>query len=498
MEQNIWKNAFGKLEMSTECKEKIWKNLEQNETEQARKVNRNKKSQKLALGKWIAAVICICFLGITLIEVYMDGRIVNAIEKLWKMEKSSQKVIESTVDYHITLDGFYAPELIECSEKRIIFASSMGVIVYDKEKKSVVGTIDLQEIKSNFLFEDAPFKTYFLQEEDQLTIYNKENGKVQGDCYIYDLAQCSSLESGKIATLNPIERKPATGELVCTWKEKMKKFQKATYKEYKNTENVFYQRYSKYSLRWKTTSGEEYSSCLMLTDIENGGDPTNSKYVFEIYHKNLKTNQIEKEALNLIADMQESAIEEKLPEYEYAGDDPVLKALADCARNNLKLYHGYFTSNPGGYWEPQLVDDTVILPVINIYQIKEGKKYTKVYGEFAFLDVVCNGNVLYDSDQSDSGYGGALGCAYLKKTSNGYKVKRIVHPGEGNDHLKSMIELCDGDEELAKKLVYNDGEDKKQEMIRVIKEYVKINQLDIQYYKTPTGKVIEIGNNSDK
>lgn len=495
MERNIWKDAFGKLEMSTESKEKIWESLEQKK-EQADRVTGNKRSQKFTPKKWIAAaIICICFLGITLIEVFTDGKIVDAVEKLWKVEESSQRVIEHTVDYRVTLDGFYAPELIECSEKRIIFASSMGVIIYDKEKRRVAGTIDLQEIESNFLFCIDPTTTRFLQEGEQLVVYNEdsEEEKVQGNCYVYDLTQCSSLESGEIVALKPIEITPATDELIYMWKEKMKKFQKKTDKEYKNIEDVFCRWHSKYCLRWKTADGEEYSSCLTITDMGNGNNPKDSKYVFEVYHKNLKTNQVAKEVLELTADIIDSTTEEKLPEYEYTGDDLVLKALSECARDNLKLYHGYSTMNPGAYWDPELADDAIALPVINIYEIKEGKKYTKVYGKFAFIDVVRYGNLLYDSDSSDSGYGGALGCAYLQKTSDGYKVKKIVHPGDGAAWLEGMIELCDGDEEFAKKLIYidDDGEKLKQEMVRVIKEYVKINQMDIRYYKS-SRETIEI------
>lgn len=498
MEQNLWKNTFGKLKMPEESKEKIWKEL--NHAEISGKIRTTNKDNRhfpphCRPLKWALAGIAVCFIGITAANFQTKGKIVEAFQKLWKVEKDSQKIVEHTVDYHITLDGEFAPNLIECSEKRIVFASSIGLIIYDREMKRVVGTVDLQEIESNY-FDDSLGATRFLLEENMLTIYNRKDstaeGKgyiVSGNCYAYDLTECSSVENGEIKALKPVEIAPATEKLQQRWKETVRKSRKNVFNEYKGMEDIFEGRmHSRYSLHWKASNQKDYSSCLVIAGTEKTDMPT-AEYQIMIYHKDLETNEVIKENLELMADMPEASRDEKLPEYEYTGNDLLMKALTDCARDNWKVYCGYNYSL-GTSYVPKFREEAVILPVIHIYQIKEGEKNIQVYGLFTYMDVVRHKSMLYDSD--GCGSGNRLGCAYLEKTSDGYKVKKIVHPLDGNT-LEDMTALCGGDKKMAEKLVHHDStKDREKEEIRLLREYVDANQLNIHYYKASAANPVKL------
>ncbi|RAZ13040.1 hypothetical protein DK853_52525, partial [Klebsiella oxytoca] len=69
-----------------------------------------------------------------------------------------------------------------------------------------------------------------------------------------------------------------------------------------------------------------------------------------------------------------------------------------------------------------------------------GKKYTKVYGTFRRGEYSLSGNTLYEA-----GEGGGIGAAYLKKTGNGYQVKKILHPRDGGFYQQDLLKFCEGD-----------------------------------------------------
>ena len=100
----------------------------------------------------------------------------EAISGLWQTDESSQKIVTEMTDYHVRLDSVYAPEILECTEKRLIFAGSFGLVIYDRQSERVSATIDLQKIESNHFNADT-LQTRFLIQGDELVIYNLQNKK---------------------------------------------------------------------------------------------------------------------------------------------------------------------------------------------------------------------------------------------------------------------------------------------------------------------------------
>ena len=493
MGQDMWKDAFAEIDLPAETKRKVWDRLVQAESER-KSGNYIKNYKKKSVGRWaVAAVVLSCFLGIVLVNIHTEGKIVEALQRLWKVDELSREVVEHTVSY--PFETLSAPQLIDCCQERIILGSSMGLIVYDREEKRVVGTIDLKEIDCCY-FEGDTLLTRFLPEEDRLTIYNHREGKkTQGTCYVYDLAECHSLEEGEVKTLKPAETAAVSASLEKRWKEYTRKhhrntFERSVYGKYNallqkmREECYIFSEKPEEAVFWRDESGKRYFSCLAFKTEENDSAKSGKReWRFVLCSGDRDTGEQEEETLELKAEMPDVIQEEALPAYEYQTEDPVRKALADCARENLSLYNGCIYG-AGKYLEISSdLEGLPVVPSIDIYHVKEGKKYTKVYGVFSAIALSRFGNMLCGTRCWSDTF---ITCAYLKKTSDGYKVVKMVHPRDGAYIWEDVKAMCDGDGKLARKLYKQHVKpDKKGQktVVEMIREYVSDNRLDIQYFQ---------------
>lgn len=501
MEKEIWKDAFRKLEMTEEIKWQVWENVVRKAADRRGKTTKTEK-KRFSPGRWVAAAVAFSFfLGLAVFQIRTEGKFVKMLQQIWKIDDASRKVVEHTASYHFhTLD---APDLIDCSEKRLIFASSMGLIVYDRELKKVTGTIDLKKIGCFYLVEEADQSvfTHFLTEGDRLIIYNyRLDGKKQESCYIYNLAECNSLKDEEIKALKIQETGPVTDSLEKKWKKKrgksgIKTIQSNVFGDEINglleKERAFY--YSAHTVAWSAEKGDRYISCL-IANIAKSGDNQSGKdeYQFVLYNKNRDTAVIEKEVLELKAYMPESK-RESLPAYKCKSDDAIRKALADCAENDLTTFYGsYYHVGKMIDQEELRLKNTPILPIIDIYQIKRGKKYTKVYGDFTTLELTRYGDTLCEVNSDGAG---GYGCAYLKKTVEGYRVEKVVHPRDGAYLVKDMQAMCGGNEKIYAKVSQMHQkcwELRQREVIKTVKEYISDCGLDAQYYKGEGENLVEL------
>lgn len=490
MGQNMWKDAFAEIDLSAEIKEKVWNRIVQVESER-KSGNYMKNHKKKFWGRWAVAAVALClFLGIVFVNIYTEGKLVKALQRLWKVEESSQEVVEHTVSY--PFDSLSAPRLIDCQKERIILASSMGLIVYDRGEKRVVGTIDLKEIDCCY-FERETLLTRFLPEGDWLTIYNHRAGKkVQGTSYIYHLAECRSLEEGEVKALKPAKTATVSSSLEKRWKKYDRQhcrdiYDGSVYSKYrtllekKRKEGCLF---SEKALYWKDKAGKRYFSCLAFRlEGNDSAKSGKSECRFVLCSGDRDTGEQAEEKLEMKAEMSDVTREEALPAYEYQTDDPVRKALADCAKENFTLYNGCYYG-VGIYPEIRYPKGKLLMPVIDVYHVKEGKKYTKVYGVFSAIVLSRFGNMLCETDTC--WLRECYACAYLKKDSAGYKVVKIAHPRDASHLMEDVKAMCDGDGKLAERLYKRyerSGQRLHKKVVRMIGEYVSDNQLDIQYYQ---------------
>lgn len=474
MEDNRWKQAFGGIALSEDDKEELWNQLE-------RRITRHPGRRHAMRAAAVLAAVVIAGIGTTLMIDAMTGsRLANALG-IWKTEKDSQEIVQTVTDYYyIELDSAYAPEVIECSDTRIIFANSFGLVVYDRKREQVAGTIDLQKIQCNYFNADT-LQTRFLLMDDQLTVYNLSKKKVSGKYYVFDLNQCKDRGDGIIA-LETVKTGPASGQLEKKWKVQAKS-RISTWEDHSRKEELSDKMYSEYSIQWETGDHIRYRSYLVAEGTEEIEAPAEKKHQLMMYHRRLDTNKTTKERLNIQVDRTGKngvPAEEGLPAYRYQGKDLVRKALSDCFASDLSRYEGKRRNRKGE--EMQIEPDRedlekrdLSVPLIDIVDIKKGKKYTKVCGTFRWASYSLSGNTLYEA-----GEGGGIGVAYLQKTAEGYKVKKILHPRDGGLLAGDLKEFCGGNGKLVSEMLECDLRKLSR---NVLKEYVKQNDLDIHYVK---------------
>ena len=477
MEDNRWKQAFDSIALPAEDKEELWNQLEQRITRPP------KRRHVMRIAVMLAVILCAGLAGALAVNGMTGGRLVNALSGIWKAEeskeeKNSQEIIQTVTDYYyIELDSSYAPEVIECSDTRIIFANSFGLVVYDRKRQQVAGTIDLQKIQCNYFNADT-LQTRFLVRGDQLTVYNLSKKKVSGKYYVFDLSYCKDKENGTIA-LEAVETGSASGQLQKKWKAQAEN-RIYTWEDYSRKEELGDKMYSEYSLQWETGDHIRYRSFLVVEGTEIKGAPTEKRHQLAMYHHCLDTNETTKEKLNIQVDgtgENGTSVQEELPDYQYQGKDLVRKALADCYVSDIPRYKGKMRNWKGEEitLEPDLDQKDVCVPLIDIVDVRKEKKETKVYGTFCWASYSLSGNTLYRA-----GIGGGVGVAYLQKTKEGYKVKKILHPRDGSLYTEDLREFCGGDEKLVSKMLECDISKLSR---KVLKEYVKQNDLDIWYVK---------------
>ena len=152
MNKQIGKNMFDGMELPEQAKQEVWGNLESiiSNTTVEKRVHKNRVWVR-RLGKTAAAFLIMGVLFGTINGV-SHGGLVEAISGLWQTDESSQKIVTEMTDYHVRLDSVYAPEILECTEKRLIFAGSFGLVIYDRQSERVAATIDLQKIESKDVY----------------------------------------------------------------------------------------------------------------------------------------------------------------------------------------------------------------------------------------------------------------------------------------------------------------------------------------------------------
>ena len=215
--KDAMKDTFSKLELSENAKEEVWEQI-------AEKIGHSNGKKSGRIQKVLiktAAVVLVVVLLFAGINKLSAGKLAEAVTGLWRADKNSSEVLRETTDYHVMLDSVYAPELWECTQKRIVFAGTFGVVIYDRTKDQVTGTINLSKTDNNYFNADT-LQTKYLLEKDSLWVYHCKNGKPAGRCYQYDLSACGSAKNRQIVSLKPVTSQKAQSELETKRKEQQK------------------------------------------------------------------------------------------------------------------------------------------------------------------------------------------------------------------------------------------------------------------------------------
>lgn len=153
-------------------------------------------------------------------------------------------------------------------------------------------------------------------------------------------------------------------------------------------------------------------------------------------------------------------------DFYYTGDNEYLKLLTD-----------YMIENNG--FERK---DTVLIPSPVVVKVDENDSHNiKVYGSFNIFGYEVDGDTLLSVNG-----GHYPGCAYYMKDEKGLHILEVDVAEDGNRYDSSLLEICEGDEELAAqvtKAADSSTDEYKKARRDFIKMYVDEYSLDINYYK---------------
>ncbi len=75
-------------------------------------------------------------------------------------------------------------------------------------------------------------------------------------------------------------------------------------------------------------------------------------------------------------------------------------------------------------------------------------------------------------------------------------VEKILHPRDGENIVSDMLDMCDGDEKLYKKMTKarnNYYDDYGHEELKMVEEYVAATGLSVKYFKQSDLNLVKIG-----
>ena len=481
METNEYKKVFSLLELPMEEKDRIWNNIDRmiSDAGEEKKEQRNCFLNKHTFFFKAASVILLLGCVFALANEITGSKLAKAIASFWNINSNSQDVISDNLDYHVTLDTCYAPEIIEYSDKRLVFGGTFGLVIYDRIRDCVTGTIDLQSIECNYFNTDT-LETRFIVKNDRLSIYNLKSKKVYGMCYEYDLSQCQDITNKTVLALEPTRIQEASQRLEKQWKKCCVKARKETFQTFNDSLSLFYGRmYSAYSRIYTDGEGNRFAVCLVLGGTgKNELIAENDSYQIIVYRKNMVSKEIQTEILNL--DIFGSNVTSNsgvdLPKYKYHGDSQIEKAMVECFYNNLSLYEGYMYGGKEKLHDVEIGSCDVVIPSVDVVASRKEKKHIKAIGSFCWQGYSLSGNTLYESHTG----GGGIAVIYLQVIDSQYQVEKVVHPRDGAFFYEDLYNMYDEDADVVRKVLNKEYLKTK---VRILKEYVKQNNLDIKYYK---------------
>lgn len=497
--QDDLQSYMGTFQLSDSKKQQIWQNIHQYRSQNQSQSRKRFSAAKRVLGT-AAIGVGVLFIGVIGVNNASGGRVVESIR-----QAGGDKVIDTIREFcgiepesveiiqNMTPEAqVYAPPLLDCNDTRVIFASSRGMVIYDRIQHKAAATIDLQEIGCNYFTTDT-LVTKVLIEGDEISIFNTKDQKAQGNCYRYkvpkeevngqdDLSKQTDIaiaagETQKqiVWNLKPIEITEAEDALLQEWEQKMGRRYEDTFAlvdadtmagwEESKEGSV---KYSKDAVCWTAADKKAYVSCLLLK-----GE------AYELYSWNPDTGNAVSEPLPMAVSEEVSRQNQDanhLPQYSYTGDDPIMKAICDYLAAEEKDYA----------WEA--LAKHVMIPAPVIFETIKENGEVKVFGNFWRFWYYKNGNTL-----EEDGGGEAPACIHLKEENGVYKVTKMEKTGDGAYYVKGIQEFCEGYPDIYEKF-FDDNRDDQRERIQKesIEQYITDNQLDIQYYHAFGGDPVEL------
>ena len=437
--EDNFKHTLDQIEPSKAQTEKMWNSIEN---------GTRKRTRNFAGFRFVAVGMCALVLSIGTgigVNAATDGALFTSIRSFISQSEQQKKVSSESLKKS-SYTQVYASALVGCSDDYVIFANERGLIIYGKEQKGILTTLDLQALDCNYFNADT-IVTHIFMKENTLYLFNEYKDKKQtSKVYAYDLTMI-----GKEEALSLIEDGKQISNIQTEWKNYEKNNVKDTFDNIVATKedwiNIKDLNYSQNSIVWTDKDGKEKLSCML--ELKNG--------TYQLYTC-LMEDKVEdsRETLAL-----KETKEQTLKPFTYTGNDKIMKTLCDYMSKQDKGYSG-----------------EVYIPAPVIYKTIEKGDTVVVFANLWNFTYNKNGNTL------DCEAGGENPSRLKLKSDGkgGYTIMEHLSAGGGADYQKDIEAFCKGYSVNASKFI-EFGQDSDKIRKELVKMYVKDHSLDIKYYK---------------
>lgn len=354
-------------------------------------------------------------------------------------------------------------EVSYCSEKMAVISDSVGSIVFDRKKQQVVAGIDLASIGCDNFDTDIDTDTdeekpaletqvKVSKDEKNVIVYNKLGESVKGKIYVYSLSDIDSKELTNLKLQKTINEKDKLYKQILKDNENTKKDKTLFNDKYDEEIGDGKVNSSYFAYQWRNAKNQSLQTSAVVD--KNG---------FNLYTLSKQGSQI-KTQRDLIHWKSSDIVKipNRLPQYQYNGEDQRIKAVFEQVKKE----------NKDG------LQGSVVIPMLKIYKIVEDEKEAKVYANFWNESYYRYGSLL----KSSSG-GSYPGVMHLKKTGNSYKITKVEYAQDGSALHDSILKLCKGHPGVALKMMNDVDSISDRKIKKEVRTYVKQNHLDIKAYK---------------
>lgn len=439
------------------AQESIWKNIPAH-------TQKHRSPVRAALVASIAlAVMLTSTVGV---NAATDGALFESVKKFIGLSEEQEEVAKET----LTLPNeVYAPVLLSCSDKYLLFANERGLMVYDRTVEALTAALDLQELDCNYLNAES-IQTCAYVEDRTLYLFNQTvsgrtaTGKriVTDDplprAYVYDLTL-----AGQEEALSVTEDKARLSGIWKGWKDYREACVFDTFDKMQGRPldlNTFADKddsrfYSRECICWTDNEGAEQLSFLVVTkDCE-----------FILYSRPADGDALTTAALSIETAPAEADEENKLPEFQYSGDDAVLAALC---RLTLEEESDKYAPD----------EDSVFIPAPHVLHSLQDGDDLVVFWTMQIYGYYRNGNTLCNN-------AGGINAAIARLTPDGagsYTVTEYKTAGVGADYNADIRAWC-SEYGLSEKLYQIEKTEREKIRLNLIRMYAENNNLDIKFYK---------------
>ena len=464
MKEDRIRQALEHLNPSTEQENKMWIRLMDSQNSKQAKRVWPQSIRRIAAVVILAVLIVVAGVGV---KAFIQNTSNTSIGK--KLCMSESEILEKAE--HFTTDGtggVFAAEIFYLDEQYLLFGNLRGIVIYNREKNVVSGTIDTQSIGGIYLEgewggEKANVRTCVVLDSGVVTIFNVKGNSLQGEMYQIAIDE-KGLPGTKLEDIG--HNKEVFESLYQKWKSDRKQyvdtfdqFHTNDYMDFLFDNPKLNFTFSEYSKKWNDEEGTMKVSVLVIWE---------EQYVLYTYCPD--TKEVQEQKVNLPEPETDSL--EKLPGFVYTGNEPYMETVIDYFRKNpLDVDEGDVDGDGNSVWIPEFM----IVKSVK----KEGE--VVLFGNFESHYYIKTGYVM----ESSGGGGDRLCRIHLKKQDENFKVTRVDQPRDGAYYhidLKKFTKAYPGlyKEWMEKVEKDNQTEKSRKQFLRM---YLDENSLDIRYFK---------------